>query len=40
MFGGPPSTAAVNVASPSPSNVLFSPGSLIKSFPIIVLSAV
>ena len=35
VFAGPPNAPATNVAKPSPNNVLSSPGSLIKSLPII-----
>ena len=39
VFAGPPIAPATNVARPSPIKVLSSPGSSIKSFPIIVLNA-
>ncbi|SJU33311.1 Uncharacterised protein [Clostridioides difficile] len=44
MFAGPPKNAAVIVASPSPNNVLFNPGSSIKfsptTWPLVVISPI
>ena len=40
MLAGPPINPATNVAIPSPISVLSNPGSLNRSFPIIVLKAV
>ena len=39
VFAGPPNNPATVVANPSPSYVFSNPGFLIKSFLIIVLSA-
>ena len=40
VLAGPPKAPATNVAIPSPNRVLSSPGSLIKSFPIMLLNDV
>ena len=40
VFAGPPTSPAATLAKPSPKRVLSNPGSLIKSLPIMLPSAI